>query len=572
MLALGGGAIAAAPGQDAIAEAEAAIEKGDGLGAEMAGRRALEEGASRDQVAAYIGEGELLQGQLYDARDWLEDADFDARTRKRGLHALARLELAQGDLPAAAQAFDRLLQSGPADALVWVDIGRMRYLAGEHHGALEAARRAVRLDRQEPRALEFFALLVRDGQGLNAALPLFHDALQIAPEDMGLLGQYAATLGDAGQHGEMLRVARKMLEIDGRDSNAFFMQAVLAARAGQNDLARSLMWHLAPEQQMVPAAIMLTAILEYRSGNYALAAENFDQLVRLQPVNDTARLMFARALLANGEANEVIAMLAARADRPDASNYLLTLIARAHEQLGQRDQAAVYLDRAARMVRPSLAPRPTYLERDPSGRARDGANPVIRIRQSIDEGRMAEAQQASAALLERFPGSIDLGLLSGDVSLLAGDPGTALVRYRHAAQVRNNWPLVQRMVAALVQQGEHIQARRVLAGYLAQNPRDSAAAALLGTMQRDAANPARAALLLRHAAASAPGSLDPLLLSDLAELELVVGDQAQAQLHAQAAHRLQRGNRRVAAALARVYDMRAGQERIAQVLMDKANP
>lgn len=569
-----GGALAAAPSDvapdEAIAEAEASLERGDGLGAEMAGKRALELGARRNQVAAFIGEGELLQGQHYDAREWLGSAEFDAATRQRGLHALARLELAQDDLPAAAQAFDRMLQAGPVGSLVWVDIGRMRYLAGEHHAALDAARQAVRIDPQEPRALEFLGLLIRDAQGVNDALALFRDALQTAPTDMGLLSQYAATLGDAGQHGAMLRVARRMVAVDGRDPRAFYMQAVLAARSGQDDLGRRLIWRMGDSSEAMPAALMLTAILEYRSGNYALATEGFDSLLRRQPLNETVQLMFARALLANGEGNEVIAMLEAQAMRSDASSYLLTLVGRAFEQLGERDRAAPYLDRASRMARQPLLAFPAVLPPSSSAQVRSGESPVHALRFLLTEGRAPEAQELARDMLAQYPSSIDLQLLAGDVHLLSGNPAEALGQYRHAAQARSNWPLVQRMAAALIMLEDSEAARREVAAHLAQNPRASGAAALLGRMQRDAGNPARATVLLRHAAGSGAGSSDPLLLAELAELEMVVGDMAQAERHAVKAHDLQRGNRRVARALSRLYAMRDGQGPVSLALAAKS--
>src|SRR5688572_21703761 len=94
-LVLSAGA-AAAPSRDALADAAAALERGDGIAAEVAARRALDAGMPRGEVAALIGEAELLQGDLADARDWLTGDQFFAATSERGFHALARLEMAEG--------------------------------------------------------------------------------------------------------------------------------------------------------------------------------------------------------------------------------------------------------------------------------------------------------------------------------------------------------------------------------------------------------------------------------------------------------------------------------------------
>ncbi len=45
--------------------------RGDGVSAEIALRRALDEGAPRPAVAAWLGEAYLQQGDLDAAREWL---------------------------------------------------------------------------------------------------------------------------------------------------------------------------------------------------------------------------------------------------------------------------------------------------------------------------------------------------------------------------------------------------------------------------------------------------------------------------------------------------------------------
>src|SRR5690606_21382383 len=72
---------AAAPAAGPVAEASAALARGDGIAAEVEAKRALDEGAPRGEVAALIGEAELLQGDLADARRWLADGEFSPATR-----------------------------------------------------------------------------------------------------------------------------------------------------------------------------------------------------------------------------------------------------------------------------------------------------------------------------------------------------------------------------------------------------------------------------------------------------------------------------------------------------------
>jgi tetratricopeptide (TPR) repeat protein len=374
-------------------EADAALARRDGIAAEAAARRALDAGVPRGEVAARIGEAELLQGDLGDARRWLAAGEFSDATRQRGFHALGGLEMAEGDLAAAARAFDRALASGPGSARLWVDIGRLRYRAGQHHLALAAGAKAIAIDPDEPRAIEFQAQLIRDSAGVVAALPWFERALEGAPDDLGLLGEYAATLGEAGRHKAMLRVARRMVELDPRHPRAYYLQAVLAARAGLDDLARRLLARTNGAYDHVPAGLLLAGVLELRTGNAGLAVERFDALARRQPENAMAPLLMGRALLAHGEASEVIARLGPKADRPDASPYLLALVGRAHEQLGRRRDAARYLDRAKNEGPAAIGVLAATTE--------SAFVDVAQIRRMLALGRPAEALALAGQLSER---------------------------------------------------------------------------------------------------------------------------------------------------------------------------
>lgn len=550
--------LGAAPGNDALAEARAAIDRGDGVGAEVAGKQALEQGAARSAVAAYIGEGELLQGELAEARQWLGDGAFDAVSHDRGYLALARLEIAAGNFPAAQAAIEEILQHGRPDARTWVEIGRMRYRVGDHHAALAAARTALEIERENPAALEFMAQLTRDARGPLASLDLFRKALRRAPDNMQLAAQYAATLGDAGEHRQMLIVVREIVQQNPEMPQAFYLQAILAARAGNDDLARALWWRTEGAFDETAAGLLVAGVLEYRSGNPAAAAERFARLTRQQPLNLTARALFARALVANGEANVAVPILTPLAAREDASAYVLVLLARAYEQLGRRDAAAPLLDRAAGLPARSTGPIPAFWLRGEAGRSRNSADSAQHLRELVNGGRLAEARAVVSGLASEVDGSIDLQTLAGDAALLAGDHAAALAQYRQVALIRSNWPLVQRLVAIELARGNAAGARRLLANHLRTNPRESAAAAMLGRMQRDAGNAAAAALLLGQAAQQGSGPSDPLLLGDLAVVEQGLGQPEQALDHARRASRLVPANSHLAALLQRLAANPAG--------------
>ena len=315
------------------------------------------------------------------------------------------------------------------------------------------------------------------------------------PQDLGLLGEYAATLGDAGRHQDMLRVARRMVELDPRHPRAYYLQAVLAARAGLDDLARRLLVRTNGAYDELPAGQLLAGVIELRSGSAALAVERFDELVRRQPENAAGQVLLGRALLAHGEANEVVARLGSAAGRPEASPYLLTLVGRAYEQMERREDAGRYLDRAA-LAESSAIGVPAA---GTGTRGGDAAGDVALLRHLLAEGRAPEAVALARRLGERYPDSIDVEILSGDVALLAGDPAGALADYERAAEVRLDFVLVQRIAIAQQRLGREAAAVDRVAGYLAANPRSAQASLLLAAMLAGRGDERRAKLLVAHA-------------------------------------------------------------------------
>jgi predicted Zn-dependent protease len=543
---------AASPANGDIAQAREALRQGDGIAAEVSLRRALAAGASREAVAAWMGEAFLDQQALDKAREWLGPGRFTPDTAAIGFRRLAQLERLSGNLPAAGKAFDRAMAITPRDATMWVEIGRLRYAGGEHMLALDAADYALKLDPDNVRALEFKGEIVRDQQGLAAGLPWFERALRRAPRDVSVLGEYAATLGDLGRAKKMLAVTRNMLEIDPGNPRAYFLQAVLAARAGNVELARGLMNRTRDKLDDVPAAQLLEGLLEMRAGNYVLAAEALSKLGRAQPANPKVRVLLARAYALAGENRLVVHDYADLAARPEASPYLLALVARAYEADGRRDLAAPLLDRAALARRPDLFP------------VAEGSE----IGALLAAGQTDEARSAAERAVAANAGSAYNQIAAGDVRLATGDAAGALAHYRLAAYVRLSEPLMLKTMLALRASGQGQQAADMIEAFLAANPADRAAARLAAASAVQAGDWRRARLLLENLRARG-GDSDGELLSDLSLAQLRGGDPRAAEATARAAYALQRGSPVAAGALGLVLDAE-GRHGEARALLDKS--
>lgn len=523
-------------------DARAALGKGDGIAAEAALRKALAAGLPREAVAARMGEALLDQGDYLHAREWLAPGRFTAAEAAHGWRVLGRLELAQHNLAASDAAFARALKLAPKDSRLWVDIARLRYVSGQELAAQDAANEAVRLDPDDVRALELRGLLVRDQFGLTAALPWLEEGLKRKSDDLPLLGEYAATLGELGRGREMLVITRQMVKQSPRNPRAWFLQAVLAARAGQFALARQMLAKAGPEALATPAVLLLSGILEGETGNANLAVERLDLLARQQPHNAVVRDLIARALAATGNPQLLIARLGDEAHAPGASAYLLTLVARAYEDSGRRDLAAPLLDRAAAAAAgpAQVIPEPNPLGvlalryNDAPGEA-SAAIPYVR--KLLASGDGAAAAPVAERIVASAPASAAAQALAGDVRLLRGDLTGAVEGYRRAGAVRLSDDLLLRLVEAYVRSGQGASARQLVGGTLATSPRNRTAMRLAAGFAAEDGNWAVAADALGWLAATGDAR-DARVMADLAVARLRAG-RGNAAVAAQQALRLQ---------------------------------
>lgn len=536
-----------------IGQARKAIARGDGIDAEMKLRAALEQGAALPEVNAYMGEALLAQNQRDRARPWLAPGQFAQSSAAEGWRALGLLERLDGNLPASGRAYDKALAMTPDDASLWVDVGRLRYAGGEHLLAIEAADHALGLDGGNVRALEFRGQLVRDRYGLLAAIPWFERAITRDPKDVSVLLEYAATLGELGHASECLTITRRVLELNPRNARAFYLQAVLAARAGEYGLARALLARTRGKLDDQPAVLVLRGITEIAAHNPEAAAEALEAALRMRPDNMRVRELLLRAIMMAGQPRYAILRFADDIADGDASPYMLTTVARAWEALGARQHAGELLDRAAR-------PQTAQL------RILGAGNRIGRL---LHLGQTGAAQTAAEAMRKSDPGFYDAQALAGDVQLALGHGAEAQQRYVLASQIRLPESLFERRFVAYALARDVQGARELVAAYLGQNPTSRPALRAAAELAAGAGDLGRARTILVWLRDNG-GESDVELLADLAMAEAATGDPVASQENALAAYRLQRANPVAAQALGYSYAEAGERPAQARALLDKA--
>lgn len=418
------------------------------------------------------------------------------------LLADADKDMAKGALVDAGRKLDEARSLAPDSPDLWLAIARLRLRGGEHLTALEAADRALALGPDHAPVLLLRALMVRDARGGAEAIRWFEAALEADADNPDILAEYAATLGDSGQAGAMLKAVRRLEEAAPKDPRVPYLQAVLAARGGRYAIARRLLVRSGMAARGAPAALLLDAVISLEEGDAATAAATLEPLVARQPANARLRELLARAMLAGGRDGELVARFGAEAMLPEASPYLMMVVARAYERMGDRGRAAPLLARAYG----GKSGGPVLLA------VRDGLPaPTAEARGALLAGRSDDARDQAAKLRAKLPASADVASLAGDTLLGAGDPRGAMGAYIRAAEARRTWLLMRKAVWAEVRLGNSQAAEALLMRHVAGDTETASAVTALADCKVRRNDWTGAALLLDHALILGAGH-DPALL------------------------------------------------------------
>lgn len=525
-----------------ILQAEILLKLSDGAGAETELNRAFELGLDVSQVRHIYGHALQLQGKWDEAKNQLFAEDIPVQHQTYADQILGRLAMQTGDDDLARRAFDRAIRRDESNASLWVDVARFRAGSGDQAGALAAVKEAVRLEPDNIRALQYRGELLRSQFGLAAALPWFERALQIDPNDVPILTEYAATLGDVGRMTDMLAVARKIIALDGGNPRAFYMQAVLAARAGKYDLARMLMQKTEGHLDNVPAVMMMQGIIEFEAANYNIAVERFRQLVSLQPNNLQAQNLLARSLYLSGDPVGTITILQPQINHEGAS-YTFWVAGRSLEATDREQDAAELFNRASRHdVGQSAAfvpEAPIALLRNEAEVQPDNAVKVIPyIRALYDIGDYTAAFAQAKHLQHGNPGASDAHILVADTAMALGNFDEALAALSFARHIRFSESVMLRLVEVFRAKGDTQGAGDVLAEYLTYNPNNLSALRWMAYGHLEAENWDIAGRILENIRKRI-GNNDALIMSGLAQAYAELGQTDRAVAAARIAYNLQ---------------------------------
>ncbi|MBB6424804.1 tetratricopeptide repeat protein [Sphingopyxis sp. JAI128] len=561
----------------AIAErvelARVAIRLGDGVGAEAAVKGALAAGAKEAALRPLLARAYAMQGASARALQTIDAGPIIPEMIGEAAWVAGDVHLENGDLGAAREAYDRAVHELPRDAALWVDVARFRDANADTLGARDAVDYAIELNKANSAALAFKANLVRTEDGLNASLDWYDRALAADPDNADALIEQAATLGDLGRYRDMLAALRHAATLVPRDPRLFYLQAVLAARADNYRLARSLLQRTRGELDDQPSFMLLSAIVELELGGEAVAATWADRLITQQPQNFSAHRILAAANWADGDADGAIEALAPIVDRPDADSWSLLLAARAASELGRGGEAADYLARAAMLTRGEAVPFAAnndygLLTMAADNAPLDPAKVIPAISADISSGNSSSAIERAMRLRDANRGVADAHILLGDAALAGGRYELAVQAYRAARDLDAGERTTLRLANALFRAGDVAGSGAAILALRDSQPSSIAADRLAGHLAMDLERWDQAIAHFERVR-SRIGNRDVVILRELARAWAAKDDDRRALPLIDRAYRLQPLNAGIMEFYAGLLDRR-GERQAAADLRDKA--
>ena len=425
--------------------------------------RAADLGVRDAILATGRAQAALHMGDARRAVDYLQ-VPVAASEQVRALTILADAHYRMGNSGAAAQAYDRALRLSPADARLWTAFARYRLSEQDMAGADAAADRARQAAPQSGTALAVKAEVVRTRAGPVAALPWFAAAIARDPDNVPILLEQAASLGEAGRYRAMLVPLMRAAELEPRNPRVLLLEATVAARGGEPALARTLLSRIGGGSADLPAVLQLRSAVELSLNTPVAAANYAARLVELQPDNRTARRLLAMALAAQDNPRGAIAAIDTVTTAPDADSWSLLLLAQSFAAIDWQVDAAQPVDRATRLQRAGAA----LLRSEAAGAdSLDPALAVPAIRARLAAGDIAAARALADALARANPGVAQAALLQGDAARAGGDLASAAVHYRRAGELRFDEPVALRLIAAELALGDRAGAGETLNQFMA---------------------------------------------------------------------------------------------------------
>lgn len=486
-------------------------------------------GVARDNTRHLMAEALLLQGRSRDAMQEVAPEAVPARFVGDAARVRALINMADGEMEAAAAELDVAEKALPKDPQVKID--RARYLSSQRDiaGAVAKIDEALALQPTHVRALLLKGDLVRSTEGMMKALGYFNQALQVDPENLESLIERAATYVDLRREDEARADLNKVFAAAPEHPLALYLEAVMRGRGRDFQSAQALMARTKGRLDNYPPALLLQGVVAYETNNFEQAQGFLNKVLTISPDSRAARRLYGATQMRLGDPDGAIATLQPLFDAGEADARLYALMGSAYVRKGDFGTAQKFLEQAVE-ADPDQAGLRTQLAMarvargDNVGATRDLQDVLTDDPQSLQallmvtlidlrSNKFDVAQKSAERLVKTYP-KLPIGYnMLGAAYLGQSQIEKAEANFRKSLDLKPDYHEARRNLAQLlVAKREFQPAKRELLKVLETDRTNLKTMLALSNLAGMENNKKEQLEWLRRAVAAQPGVLEPRLM------------------------------------------------------------
>jgi tetratricopeptide (TPR) repeat protein len=233
--------------------------------------------------------------------------DKRARTMRQFMEATqARLK---GDAAGAIRLYQQLLREDPSVAAAHFELGKLHHQTGDRRQAVESAKRAVALDKDNIWYRFLLADLYRENGQLDLCAETYRGIIARWPDRHEVYLDLGAALEQAGKDSEALKVYGDLEKRIGPNEELLMRQFGLLAEAGRFAEAMKVVQRAIEAHPREPNYLGMLAELHDRQGQHDKAEEAYERALKLDPGNSLIRGALAEHHFALGRITEAFDQL-----------------------------------------------------------------------------------------------------------------------------------------------------------------------------------------------------------------------------------------------------------------------
>ncbi|WP_417461005.1 tetratricopeptide repeat protein [Kordiimonas sp.] len=340
-----------ADSKDFLLESEIYLTLLDGVAAEVSVEKAREAGATDEEVNLKLARAYLLQGKAAEAKEKLDDAEFEGDERYQAMLLRGDVAQEERDFEGAQSYFRKAIEENPEDFRGHLGLGLLALNQGQLAEAEAHAADAAALVEDDPIIRYVRGSVARYQGRTEDAKAHLQKAVELHNANLLAYFELISLFIEAGDTEQAQKQLDAVYALTPNSPMAQYYSALMLAIEGKPQEAEYLLLRTGDFTRAFPPAARVYGHVAFALGKYSTAQPYLERFLDRVPSDRVTRLALAECLTRRGQAKKALKYLEPLL--PDNSEDLEALLqaAAAHGSMGQVADARKYIEQANTVAR-----------------------------------------------------------------------------------------------------------------------------------------------------------------------------------------------------------------------------